>query len=486
MTEDICIAKEHVAVKTKFSFGVGSLANFLLSSIVFANLSFFYVEKLGANAALTGIAWLIFGIWNVINDPIVSYFIDNTRTKIGRRIPYIRYGSILYGLAFIFCWFPFASYGDEWGLFFNFLLTLFLLDTIFSTVGCCFFALPNEIAVTAEGRASVSVFNSIFYVAAIAIGFIVPIFLFTGQNGGVHPLFAPIMLLIGFGSTVLLFFSSYGIKENMFAQLQEHEPFIEGLRLTLKNKPFWIFMIPAFCIALLLPILQLGILYYIDYIVQGRDFSIALIGIAGGAVLGLYITMTKVEKWGPKNVMIISLTSGAIGFFLFFILGRDLLAMTIPGILIGIGIAGSLITQMVIIGDCIDNDELITGKRREAIYGGVNAIVTKYPVSLANWLFLLVITGFGFIAPMLENGVNVKQTQSEMAITGILFALCLIPAIFLAFSSLAMFKYPLHGGEWKKKKDGIIKLHEEKHLEYLKKCNEKGIILTKKEQVNDK
>jgi len=106
MKENFELPEELVSAKIKLSFSIGGLANGLLNGLVFANLTFFYQIKLGADAGLLMIGWLIFAIWNTLNDPIASYIVDNTRTKIGRRIPYIRYGSIFYGLAFIFCWFP--------------------------------------------------------------------------------------------------------------------------------------------------------------------------------------------------------------------------------------------------------------------------------------------------------------------------------------------------------------------------------------------
>ena len=115
------LPEEIVSVKTKLNFSIAGLANGLLNGLVFGNLTFFYQIKLGADGGLLSIAWLIFAIWNTLNDPIAAYFIDNTRTKIGRRIPYLRYGSIFYGLAFIFCWFPISPLNNQIGLFWNFL-----------------------------------------------------------------------------------------------------------------------------------------------------------------------------------------------------------------------------------------------------------------------------------------------------------------------------------------------------------------------------
>ncbi|MGV9199113.1 MAG: MFS transporter [Promethearchaeia archaeon] len=465
------LPKEHIPLKLKINFGFGAMANALLQGLVYANITFYYVEKVGASPGLIGIAWLLFGVWNVINDPIASYFIDNTRTEIGRRIPFIRYGSVFYGLAFIFCWFP--IWHTPWGLFFNFILALFFLDTMFTIVGCCFFCLPNEIALTAQGRAELSFFSSLFNFVAVGLGFAIPILFLTGQNG-IHPFFLPLMVIIGVGGAITLYLTSFGLKENMFAQMQEKEGFIEGLKLTLKNKAFWIFMIPAFCIALVLPVLQTGILYYIDYIIVGQNVAYLIVSLMCGVILGFIITLNKVDDWGPKKLMILILSMISFGFILLFFIGFSALLAAIPGFILGIGLSSALILNTVIMGDVIDNDELITGKRREAIYGGVNAIVTKYPISIANWLFLSVIVAFGFRSPEIIGEVSYQQPQTDLALMGIMVAFCLIPGIFLGISAIAMKFYPLAGEEWTQKKKKLMKIHEQKEREYLKKLKKQG------------
>jgi len=467
MNDIIEMSEEHVSVKIKLSYSVGGLANGLLNGLVFGNLTFFYQVKLGADAGLLAMGWLIFAIWNTLNDPIVSYFVDNTRTKIGRRIPYIRYGSIFYGLAFIFCWFPISPLDNQIGLFLNFLAALFILDTMFTIVGVCFFSLPNEIAVTAKQRASLGVYSAVVGFINLVLGLLIPIILLTGQEG-THPLFGPVIILIGLGSSLILFVTSFGIKENMFAQLQEHEGFIEGLRLTLKNKPFWIFMIPAFLIGIVMPIFSTGILYYIDYNISGQTPIFVLLAILTGIVLGMVLNLKKIATWQPKKTMMINALLITIGFTILFFVGNNAILAAFPFLIIGIGYAGGMVAIPVLMGDAIDNDELITGKRREAIYGGVNAIVTKPAISIANFIYLAVIGAFGFVAP-----IGSIQPQTDVALIGLLFAFCIIPAILLAFTALFLRWYPLDGPEWLEKKRYIMELHEKKEKEYHQFLTEK-------------
>jgi GPH family glycoside/pentoside/hexuronide:cation symporter len=140
----------------------------------------------------------------------------------------------------------------------------------------------------------------------------------------------------------------------------------------------------------------------------------------------------------------------------------------------GFGFAGAMVSSGVIMGDVIDNDEVITGKRREAIYGGVNAIVTKPSLSIANWLFLMMLTTFQFVDPILVGDDYVKQAQSASGILGILIAFCLVPSILTAICALALYWYPLDGPEWLMKKKDLIELHQKKEQEYLQKLVNEG------------
>lgn len=466
--------KEKVSVKTKLNFSFGSLANNILNGFVFGNITFFYHEKLAMNSELLGIAWLIFGIWNTINDPIASHIIDNTRTKIGRRIPYIRYGSSFYGLAFIFCWFPIATPGNQMGLFWNFLVVLFLLDTMFTIVGCCFYSLPNEIAFSGKERASLGLYGAVVNFINIIIGLVLPIILFTGVEG-LHPYFGAIMIIIGVICGLILFITSFGIKENLFAQMQPKEGFIEGIKTTFKNKPFWIMMVAAFLTTLIFPIFSSGILFYIDYVVEGQNLIPFIITFAIGIILGLFASQKIMKIWYSRISAIINFSIIAIGFILLFFIGYNAYAATIPFLLIGIGFSGIMVSLTVLTGDAIDNDELITGKRREAIYGGINAIVTKPAISIANWLFLIAIEGFGFVSPIIEDGVAIKQSQNDNALMGIMFTFCLIPAIGLILSAFSLKRFPLDGPDWFEKKEELYKLHLQKENEYLNELQKKTI-----------
>lgn len=470
MDEIIEIPEEYVSSKTKINLSLGGLANGLLVGFVFANLTFFYQVKLGLSAELLGIGWLVFAIWNTLNDPLASYLIDNTRTKIGRRIPYIRYGSFLYGLTFIFCWFPLAPLDNPFLLFLNFLAALFLLDTMFTFVGACYFSLPNELAVSSKQRASISLYNAIASFGNTILGMILPVLLFTGHDG-LPSYFGLAIIIIAVACTLTLFITSFYIKENMFAQMQPHEGFFEGIKLTFKNKAFWILMIPMLCIYLVITIVGTGLLYYIEFVLAGQSVIFFIFSFLIGIVIGMILTIMVIPKWHPKKTAFINLIMISTGLGIIFFVGRNAILVAIPYFLFGAGFGGAMVAIPVMIGDTIDNDELITGKRREAVYGGVNALVNKPAISIANWIFLLTIASFGFDPN--------QQNQTEIAITGVLVAMGAIPAILIGVSAIVLYLlYPLDGPEWRKKKTYIMELHQKKEKEYLEKLVKDGKLKT--------
>jgi len=118
--------------------------------------------------------------------------------------------------------------------------------------------------------------------------------------------------------------------------------------------------------------------------------------------------------------------------------------------------------------EIIDNDEILTGKRRETTYAGMNALFVKPAISLANALFFWIIGMFGY--------VEGQAIQSESAVFGIRLAYCLIPAASFSLALFFMTFYKLQGPEWQKKKVILNQIHLEKEQAYLEQLTKEGKI----------
>jgi GPH family glycoside/pentoside/hexuronide:cation symporter len=105
------------------SYAMGNFANTIAYQVFGNRIQFYYVDLLGLSAATAGLLWTVYGLWNAVNDPLMGQLSDRTRSRFGRRVPYITFGAIPLGLSFFFLWTPIQQ--PPWMLAAYFLLLLF-------------------------------------------------------------------------------------------------------------------------------------------------------------------------------------------------------------------------------------------------------------------------------------------------------------------------------------------------------------------------
>lgn len=463
------MSTENLPLKSKLAYGGFAAGVSLPSQIFFSAITFFYNTVLGLRPEAIGIAWLLFSIWNMLNDPIFGFLIDHTKSKkYGRRIPYIRFGAPIYGMFFIFCWIPFVDINNQVALFFNLIFVLFVFDTLFTILGLINYTLPAEMVITAEDRANLMVYGNIINSIALFVSFILPTILLIGNPApNAYEIYLIAMIFVGIVTAIILFISSFYLKENKYTQIEETLPILKGIKETFKNEPFLIFEVSIFSFTLAQTILSTAIFYYVQYVLllTGILTTIPLMIVFIMIFAFLMIFNRLVGKYGVKKTFILTLLWTGISFFLVIFIGWEFNFAIIGFILIGIGFSGYMITNNVVMADIVDYDETKTGKRRETTYSGINALITKPAVSIGNWLFLLIISFSGF------NSEHTTQTFSTKL--GIMAGFSLIPSIFLIISALVMFLYPLDGPKWRVTKKEIIKIHKKKELDYQRQLERK-------------
>ncbi len=458
------VINDKIPEKTKWAFGFIGTASAALEGTVFGSITFFYNIKLGLDSGLIGIAWIIFGFWNAINDPIFGILEERTKTKIGRRIPYIRYGAFIYGFLFILSWFPFFG-SSQTALFLNFVVVLFVFDTIYTLVGLVTYSLPAEMAITAKSRANLGVYTTILGALGVLVSMALPMFLLTGKTTQLDPAFRPVMIIVGVVSSIIMFVGSFFLYENEYTQKEETLGIMDSLKACLKNKPFLIFESSNFLFTIGYTILLSGIFYYIQFVLQLADFMamVPLMVVFLSLFIFTAVFSFLVPKYGLKKIQLFGLLFSAFAFLISFFVAEVLIPALIVFSLIGIGMAARVVSEQPIMGDLIDYDETLTGKRRETSYAGINALFVKPSISIANWLYLTIFTVYGF-----DETLNV---QSDHAKVGIMIGFFLVPSILFLIAGILFKWYPLHGKEWDSKKEEISKIHlqkEKDYLEYLK------------------
>ena len=455
------LQEERVPFKSRIWISIADSATAILQSLVAASaLTYYFVKLRGLDTGLAGTVWLLFGIWNAVNDPLLGYISDRTKTKIGRRLPYIRYGAPIFALAFILLWLNLpGSDGNQTLLFIQMLGALFIYDTLYTSIATNIYIMPYEMAVSNKARSTIYVWKIIFMVFTL----VVPIALErfkpdVGDAAGIAS-FRWLMVGFGVGMAALVFVSTFFYREKHFTQEQVQPPFFTAIKECFTNRSFVVFETISFTIIFAQTALMQGIWLYFDELkVSGMPLYIALaVGIVGGVVLWI----NRRDKWGIKTSTRLTALVFTLGCLALLLGGHSVIPSAFGFLCFGFGFAGGMYLIPLMNGDVVDYDEHKTGLRREGMYAGINSLITKPAISIAQWALLAIITAFGYDQTL------AKGAQSASAQTGVLVGWVAPTGALMLICFFALALYPLAGESWEAIKKQLSLLHREKEKKYL-------------------
>ena len=353
-----------------------------------------------------GIVWLIFvagRLLDGITDPLIGIWSDRFRTEPGRlRFPRIRgrrrplvfWGSILMAFTMVAMWFP-PIHGESWA---NFFYALFIVSLHWVFWTLCVIplnALMPEIARSAEARVKLGIWYSVGMVVGLAaVEVIVPMLLsaLDPSRAAGADVFSPVgyqrtSIILAAVSVVLFQFFVWAVKERHTSDgAAQRVPALRDMLAALKNKACLIFLAAFFLHAIGILAVQKALPYWTELGLQGDESTVAKCMIP-------YILMTLVSyafvpwlarRFSVKWLMFSGMALYAFGLPITYAIAvlpvtpetKLAFAFALFGL---IGIAQGFIFVLIVpmLGEIIDLDERDTGRRREAVYGGLHGVATK-------------------------------------------------------------------------------------------------------------
>jgi GPH family glycoside/pentoside/hexuronide:cation symporter len=409
---------------------------------VFGNrIQFYYVDILGLNAATAGILWTIYGLWNAINDPLMGQVSDRTRSRFGRRVPYVAIGAIPLGVSFFFLWTP--PHKPAWLLAAYFLMILFIFDTLYSLTIIAYNSLFPEVAPTVRDRVDLSTVREILGTIALLASYILAPIL--ADSVGYLWMGAIMGALVGIGYLI----SMIGVKEAPISDSEVQLGMGTSLRIVLSSIPFRWFLGANIAkeyiwlaLGAMLPFWRkyaLGIQAPINVFgtkLGAGDSEAILLGMAILlAIPCLLIWRPIVLKLGYRRTWIIAALVFIPGLFLMMI-AKDFYSGLVGTLLTAPGLAGSMIMPFPVISEVIDDDaKRERGYRREGIFFGMNGGITKLAFSAQGVLFASVMSAAGYIAG--------ESVQTASAVNGVRFMIGGTTIIATLITTFCMWRYPL-------------------------------------------
>lgn len=431
------------------SYGWGkALQEFI--AMAFGALGFFYYEtEIGLNVWLTSIGYIMFAIWNAINDPLVGYLTNRPfkfTKKWGRRFPWIVMGGIPWILSYILIFTPpnvDPESGGIW-IFLWLVLTTCIFDTFNSVWWIGFSSLFPDKFRTIKERRTVQAIATPIGIIGITLGALIPPLLITYGNKESYLIQAGIMILLGL---IIFVISIPGCRDDEFAvekylnsyeEGSERISFISMLKISLKQKSFVIYIITYTLFQALVYLIQASVPYVVRYILKmpASAQTLPSAGFLIGAIISspFWIQLAHKTNDNRKTMIIAGIALTIFTAPLIFI--DDYLLLFFGMLLFGIGLGGFWALLTPVLADVIDESVVITGKREEGIYTGFQAFFGRFAIVMQAVTFAIVHTLTEF-----QEGAT---TQTVNAIWGIHIHFGFVPMLFMLLGTLIFWRwYPL-------------------------------------------
>lgn len=363
----------------------------------------FLTNILGVRPEVAGTTLMIAKIWDAIIDPFLGVMGDNTRTRWGRRRPYLIFGGIILLIAMALLWLP-VQFEGQLAHAIYILLTNMLYATIASMLAIAYSSMSTEISTDFDELNKVNISRLIFSMVATAVCTILPTIFFKQlEQGQMDVRTFYLIVVFGFGLvfTVPIIIAGIYCRERAPYEDEKIEITPNGLIKPLKTRVFRQMVALYLTQTVTLDTVSSIIIYYSLYVVIGLNTTVFL-----GLFLAVQIIMlpifyrlvrtvskTKLFRIGLPLAII-----GAVGIGLYPATGphAGVYALTV---LTALGYAGAMTLSWIIFPDVVDLGELVEGQRKTGSYSATMTFIRQ--ISSAFTIFLIgnLIGLTGFITP---------------------------------------------------------------------------------------
>jgi len=428
---------ERLSRRTKLLYGFGDTGFSLTTTIVGAYFAIFLTDVVGIAPGVAAAAIFIGRSWDYINDPIVGHISDRTRTRWGRRRPFLLFGPLPFALAFTLMWWR-PPWESDLALAAYYAIAYILFDAAATLVYMPYFALTPELTLDYDERTALTSYRMFFSILGSLVAFTVPLMMvgtFTPENA---PRMLTMGLVFGIASALPLLLTFFGTRERQEYMRQKQPSLARSLRAALKNRPFVFGLVIFLLTWVAVDILQSTLLYFVKYGVQREAQSDLIMGVIFvTAIFALPFWEWASRRWSKRRAYVAGIAFWAVVQIVMITLnpssGMPLLLFLC--VLAGIGVAAAHVIPWAIIPDAIEWDEWQTGERHEGIFYSLITLMKKVSSSIAIPLVLLLLDVTGYVP-------NAAQQPAD-ALLGIRIVVGPIPAAFLCAGILFTILYPL-------------------------------------------
>jgi len=403
------------------AYGAGGIIPIALFNIAGILVGLMGNISLGLSAFWLGAILIVPRLWDALSDPLIGHISDNTRTRWGRRRPYLLIGGIAVAVFFVViwwipkgdivrAWFPTDS-GFQWFQLSYILFSLLLFFTAVNIFEIPHGALGMEMTTDYHERTRLfsakSFVGNLFAMSTPWLFALASMEIFKGPGGNEADGMRYVSLMIAAFLIPLSFWWFFKLREPGFIKAAKHKktPFWKDMKSTASNRNFIMLTLTIFTLAMGFNFVQLLGSYIPIFYVFGGDKVLGayLLGINGTiwaitGVLAVFPLNWISPKLGKRNTLTIAILLMCLAQLSKIVCYNPSYPylIIIPTILLSTGMLFFFTLGSSMVGDICDEDELKTGYRSEGSYYSVFWWFIKMGSALASFVAgaLIVFTMF--------------------------------------------------------------------------------------------
>lgn len=422
------------STKTRLMYALTSLGVATVAEAISGIIAFYIVDVKNLPVTWYSTFWFFYTIYNALNNPVLGYLSDRTRTRWGRRIPYILFGGLPYAVAFSLIFTaPFDGRDDPLGLLIYFGLMIVIWEGLYTGIATGYYGLLPEMFGSYRERTDVAAKMNIFQTIALVLGAALP------------PLLASILgwsgmaILLSVISVIAIYLGVPFLVERPELKTDTSFPFGAAMRATFLNRSYLTAAGAQAMRFFATGSLQTGILFYLKYSLKvDEGLATTILGIAFlVAMLSLYPWRNWVaNRLDSRRTLMLANAVMILGIVPMGF-SPNINFTYAAAVVLGIGLGGLVLIGDVIMTEVVDEDEVKTGHQRAGMYFGMSGFLITLSGLLVSSVFGLLMPAFGYD--------TLLEFQPASVDLGFRIFLTVPTTTGFLLAILLLWMYPLHG-----------------------------------------
>ena len=466
--------EDKIPTKEKIFYGFGALMDGGGVALMACVLLKYMTDTLLIASAAASTIMLISKIWDAITDPIMGYISDNTRSKFGRRKPYMFIGGISLIIALFLLFAPIREWGitDQAGLIAWMLIFYMVWNTCSTCSQVPYTSMASDISPSFKERNNANTIKVVFVAAASGIAYLVPLLLLNAMQDVDNPTLSPTAFWLIIASLFGLLFGgglvicAFGTKERIKPAPHEakvkfnFKEFLKGYITPYKNKSYaWhigMYVSAFTCMDMLSALAA----FYADHVWRNTIVDLGFMTMKFSSMFVVAPLMVAAVIAFPLVRWVMDKKGKGFAFRMglpFYIIGGILIAVLDPAwcpplvipfvaFIMGFGFGGAQMIPWMIFPDTLDICELATGERPTGNYSGMMTLIRKVAGALGVGLIGWILTGVGYDTYIanINNGISNAPALTANIVLTIRLLMGIAVTVLIAFAFFAACNFRLN------------------------------------------